>query len=269
MIIAVDIGNTNIHVGILNRHDLIHEIRLRTDRLKTWEEYLLLLQSFMQYKVIAAEDIEGSIISSVVPSLRTCFKQVLEELTEKPCLVVGPGLKTGINIVMDNPATVGSDLIVDAVGAVDLYSLPLVIFDLGTATTMSVIDAKGNYIGGVIAPGLRVSVDALANQTSSLPHIDFSTPDRLIGKNTIQCMKSGAIYGHAALLDGLLERVTDELGQVPTAVATGGLIDAVLPFCRRSILAHNTLTLHGLVVLYEKNQQLEGKSLLGRNRKHE
>lgn len=263
MILAIDIGNTNIVVGLLENRRILHQIRLKTDSLKTWEEYFFLLQSFVAYRGFTAAHFSGSIVSSVVPALRQTFKRALEELTGKPAWVVGPGLKTGLRILMDNPVTLGSDLVVDAVGGLSLYEPPLVIFDLGTATTMEVLDKDGNYIGGVIAPGLRLGMDALAGRTSSLPNIELKPPTSLIGKNTIHCMQAGAIYGHAALLDGLLDRVEAELGQKVTALATGGLIDQVLPSCKRKIISCPDLTLYGLAVLYEKNQSAATKSAKG------
>lgn len=253
-IIAVDIGNTNIVLGWIEGQKIVSEFRFRTDRLKTWEEYLLLMKASLDIQGFSLEQVEGSIVSSVVPNLRGIFKQALERLTGKPCLVVGPGMKTGLVIHMDNPSSLGSDLVVDAVAAKAKYPLPLAIFDLGTATTLSILDERGIYQGGLILPGLRLSVDALAEGTSSLPYIQLHRPQSLLGKNTVDCMNAGAIYAHAAMLDGLLERAEAEMGQPLTAVATGGLVDQVLPFCRRRILSSKTLTLEGLLLLYEKNQ---------------
>ena len=163
-------------------------------------------------------------------------------------------MKTGLNIVMDNPKTVGSDMIVDAVAALREYSLPVIIIDMGTATTMSVVDQKGNYIGGVILPGLRVSLDSLSSKTAQLPSISLDIPQKIIGKNTIDCMRSGIMYGSAGMIDGILDRMEDELGQSATVVATGGLSRFVVPLCRHKIVYDEALLMKGLWILYEKNQ---------------
>lgn len=263
MIIAVDIGNTNIVLGLIEKGQILERLRLSTDRKKTWQEYYFLLRDFLRYArdrglSLPEEEwprlLEGSIVSSVVPSLRKIFGQALEALTQKRCLIVGPGLKTGLNIKTDQPASLGSDLVVDAVAALHKYQPPLAIFDLGTATTLSVIDPSGQYIGGCICAGLRIGTDALSSGTSSLPYIDLEEPGRVIGKNTVECMRAGAIYGHAAMMDGLLERVEAELGSEVTALATGGLVPCVLPHCKKKIEECPDLLLEGLYCLYERNK---------------
>lgn len=168
-------------------------------------------------------------------------------------MIVGPGLKTGLNILMDNPAQVGSDLIVNAVAGLKHYGAPLIIIDMGTATTISVVDDKKNYIGGMILPGVKVSLDSLVNRTSQLPKISLEAPRKIIGKNTIDCMKSGIIMGQAASMDGMVERVWDELGYHAKAVATGGLAGCIVPYCRHEIIYDNELTLKGLGIIYRKN----------------
>ena len=253
MIIAVDIGNTNIVLGFMQEDNIIASMRISTDRKKTWQEYLLMIDSFINIKNIDKDEIEGGIVSSVVPSLRETFKRCIEEISKGKCVVVGPGIKTSLNIKMDNAITLGSDLVVDAVSAIDLYGNGLAIFDLGTATTMSVIDKDGNYIGGCICTGLRIGVDALSSGTSSLPYIDLSEVKKVVGKNTLDCMKSGAILGHAAMMDGLLTRAEEELGYELKAIATGGLVNLVVPHCKKEIIADDNLLLHGLKLLYYKN----------------
>ena len=164
-------------------------------------------------------------------------------------------MKTGLNILMDNPKTVGSDMIVDAVAAIHEYPKPIIVIDMGTATTMSVVDKNGNYIGGVILPGLKVSLDSLSGKTAQLPYISLSTPDKVIGKNTIDCMRSGIIYGNAAQLDGIMDRMEAELGEKASAVATGGLAKFIAPLCRHQIVYDDALLLKGLLILYRKNAQ--------------
>ena len=169
--------------------------------------------------------------------------------------MVGSGLKTGLNILIDNPAQLGSDLVVDAVAAIAAYPKPIMIFDMGTATTLSVIDSKGNYLGGMIIPGISLALEALSSRTSQLPRIRLDTPKKLIGSNTIDCMKSGTIYGNASMLDGIIDRVEKELGESPTVVATGGLSRSIVPYCERKIICDDNLMLKGLFILYQKNQK--------------
>lgn len=254
MILAIDIGNTNIVVGCIQNSEITVTTRFGTDRTKTDDEYAMLLMNMFLFHKIDVHQIEGSIISSVVPVLRTTLQSAIEKLTGKRPLLVGVGLKTGLNIQIDNPAQLGNDLVADAVAACAKYPKPILIFDMGTATTLSVIDAAGNYLGGMIIPGLRRSVDALSTGTSQLPHISLDPPEQLIGKNTVNCMRAGAIYGNAAMLDGIIERVEEELGMPATVVATGGLIHCVVPHCRRKIICDDNLMLEGLALLYEKNQ---------------
>ena len=199
--------------------------------------------------------VEGGIISSVVPELRYVLGKVMERLTGKAFLVVSNRMDLGdMEIKMDIPSQVGADLLVDAAAALSLYKPPLVIFDMGTATTMSVLDAQGNYIGEVIVPGLRLSMDALSSRAAQLPFINLDEPpERLIGKNTVDCMKAGAIYSNAAMLDGLVDRVEEELGEPVTVVATGGLMGVVLPFCKHTVHYDENLLLIGLLKLYQRN----------------
>lgn len=254
MILAIDIGNTNVVMGGIEQGKQVFSSRFASDRNKTADEYALLIQGILSMHNVRPGDIEGGILSSVVPYLRTVVPQAVYLLTGKQVLVVGSGLKTGLNIRMDNPASVGSDLIVDAVAALAKFPPPLVIFDMGTATTMSVIDAKGDYVGGMIIPGIRVSMDALSARAAQLPYINFAAPDHLIGKNTVDCMQSGAVYGCAAMMDGLVDRVEEDLGQKVTAVLTGGLGKVVGPHCKREIHVIPDLLIDGLQILYEKNQ---------------
>ena len=255
MIIAIDIGNTNIVLGCLDPDtgELFFTSRLASDRVKTSDEYASLMRNMFILNQVERHNIEGSIISSVVPALTVTMKDAIRQLCGRESLVVGAGLKTGLNIVMDNPAQLGSDLVTDAVAAAE-YPKPLLIFDLGTATTLSVVDKRGSYIGGMIMPGISLSLEALSSRTSQLPHISLEGPKRLIGTNTVDCMKSGIVYGSAAMLDGMIARVTRELGEKPTVVATGGLAPHITKYCESEIICDNTLILKGLRILYNKNK---------------
>ncbi len=255
MILAIDVGNTNIVLGCLEGEKLLFTLRIRSDRHKTADEYMLLISGLLTHQGVDPAQIEGGILSSVVPELRTVLGDAMELLTGKRLLTVGPGLKTGLRILMDNPAQLGADLVVDAVAALAKYQPPLAIFDMGTATTLSVLDKTGGYLGGMIIPGLRLSVDALSSRAAQLPYIHLGTPQKLIGSNTIDCMQAGAIYSNAAMLDGLSERVEEELGEPVTVVATGGLMSTVLPFCKREIHYEENLLLEGLSLLYHKNKK--------------
>lgn len=253
MVLTIDIGNTNTVLGCWREEKLILTVRLHTNRDQTADEYCLLINGLLRNRGIAPEEISGGILSSVVPELKNVMKDAMKLMTGKVFLSVGAGLKTGLNIRMDNPAQLGADLVVDAVAALSKYKPPLVIFDMGTATTMSVVDETGAYLGGMIIPGLRLSVDALSARAAQLPYIHLGPPEKFIGSNTIDCMQSGAIYGSALMIDGLIQRTAEELGQPVTAVATGGLMAVVHNFCREPLHYDENLMLEGLYLLYKKN----------------
>lgn len=253
MILAIDVGNTNIVLGGIQDGRQVFSARCASDRNKTEDEYALTFQGILAMHGVAPGDIEGGILSSVVPYLRTVLPRAVRLLTGREIMVVGSGIKTGLNIRTDNPASLGSDLVVDAVAAMAKYPVPLAIFDMGTATTLSVIDQQGDYIGGMIIPGLRVSVDALSARAAQLPYINLAAPERVIGTNTVDCMQAGAVYGCAGMMDALVDRVEEELGQPVTVVLTGGLSRVIAPFCRRRIHVEPDLLIDGLKILYEKN----------------
>ena len=253
MILAVDIGNTNIVLGCIEQEKIYFVERTSTNISKTELEYMVEFKILLELYQIKVKEITGCIIASVVPPLINIVRASLEKLLRISPMIVGPGLKTGLNILMDNPAQVGSDLIVNAVAGLKHYGAPLIIIDMGTATTISVVDDKKNYIGGMILPGVKVSLDSLVNRTSQLPKISLEAPRKIIGKNTIDCMKSGIIMGQAASMDGMVERVWDELGYHAKAVATGGLAGCIVPYCRHEIIYDNELTLKGLGIIYRKN----------------
>ena len=253
MIFAIDIGNTNIVLGCIRGRNILFTERISTDHSKTDLEHAISIKNVLELHHIDPSEITGAIIASVVPPITSLIREALHKITGCTAMIVGPGVKTGLNILMDNPATVGADLIVGAVAAIDEYPCPLVIVDMGTATTLAVVDGKRNYIGGMILPGLRVSLDSLTSRTSQLPRISLDPPRQLIGKNTIDCMKSGVLYGNASCIDGMVERIEEELGEPVTVIATGGLAGTITPLCRHSVILDDELLLKGLLLLYEKN----------------
>ena len=253
MLLAIDMGNTNIEVGVIDENILFTE-RISTDIGKTELEYAVILKTVMEIHGVKPTDITGSIISSVVPPLTHIMKQAVRKLVKSSDpMVVGIGLKTGLNINIDDPRTLGADLVVDSVAAMTEYGVPSIVVDMGTATTVTVIDKNKNYIGGVIIPGVRTSLEALVSNTSQLPRVSLSSPEKYICTNTMDCMKSGIINGQAAMVDGMIERFEDELGYKTTVVATGGLSKVIIPKCRHEIILDNALMMKGLRVIYEMN----------------
>lgn len=256
MILALDIGNTNIVIGYLeSEENIVFVERLSTDLDKTSLEYAISIKNVLELYNVNMDTLEGVIISSVVPPITNMICQAVRTVTGHEAMVVGPGVKNGLHIKMDNPAQLGSDRVVCAVAGIRDYPVPLVIIDLGTATTVEVLDAEKSYIGGMILPGVNASLEALVRHTSQLPKISLDSPRRLIGKNTIECMKSGIIHGNAACLDGLIDRIQEELGEPVTVVATGGLANVIVPHCRHKIIIDDALLLKGLLLIYQRNQQ--------------
>lgn len=255
MILAVDIGNTNIVLGCIEGKEIVKEARMATDLIKTSDQYCAELKVMLDLLEVDRHAIEGSIISSVVPPVLNSFKTAIIKLTGKAPLVVGPGIKTGLNILLDNPAMAGGDLIVGAVAALAEYKPPLLIVDMGTATTLTALDAKGNFLGGSIFPGVKISAEALSGKTAQLPAISLEAPQKAIGRNTIDSMRSGLMMGTAAMLDGMIQRMEEELGSPATVIATGGIARFVIPMCRREMIYDKDLLLKGLGLLYENNRK--------------
>lgn len=255
MILALDVGNSNIVLGCIDE-DQIHFIsRLTTDSGKTADEYAISFKSIMELYKADLSKIDGAIISSVVPPLNNILKDAVCRATGHTPMIVGPGVKTGLNIMIDNPGQLGSDLVVDAVAAIKLYSQPTIVFDMGTATTASVIDKDGIYRGGMIIPGVKVALDGMTARTAQLPRISLEPPKKVIGLNTIDCMRSGVLNGSAAMLDGLIDRIEEELGEKTTVVATGGLAKFIVPLCKKEIICDDDLLLKGLWIIYQKNKR--------------
>lgn len=258
MILAIDIGNTNIVLGCIEGKTIVKEARMATDVIKTSDQYCAELKNMLDLLEIDMRGIEGAIISSVVPPVLNSFKTAIIKLTGKVPLVVGPGIKTGLNILLDNPAMAGGDLIVGAVAALAEYKPPLLVIDMGTAITITAIDAKGSFLGGSIFPGVKISAEALSGKTAQLPAISLEAPKRAIGRNTIDSMRSGLMMGTAAMLDGMVARMEEELGMPATVIATGGIARFVIPMCRREMIYDRDLLLKGLRLLYENNRKSRG-----------
>lgn len=253
MILTVDIGNSNIVLGGVDGEEIRFTARMVTDSIKTSDQYCAELKTMLDLFGIKLGEIEGSIVSSVVPPVLNSFRTALRKLTGKQCLVVGPGLRTGLNIKVENPATVGADLVVGSVAALQSYKPPMILIDMGTATTIFVLDKSGALCGGAILPGMKISLDALTNCTALLPGISLDQPKKAIGRNTIDCMRSGIMLGAASMLDGMIERMEEELGYATTVVATGGIARFVVPLCKKKIHYDKDLLLKGLDILYREN----------------
>ena len=254
MLLAIDIGNSNVVIGCLNEnHETVSLFRMVTDLKKTEDEYAAGMQTILDHNGICADDFEGAIISSVVPPLTEIFRAAAEKLTGRRPLVVGTGIKTGLNIQIEDPSTLGADLVVAAVAAIHRFPLPVIIIDMGTATTMTVVDQGNRFIGGAIIPGVALSMNALSSGTSLLHKVPLEAPKKCISSTTTSCMQSGAVYGNAALLDGMIDRFEAELGSKATVVATGGIAGKIIPHCRHQILYDEDLLLKGLSILYKKN----------------
>ena len=255
MILTVDIGNSNIVLGGVKDDEIVFEARLRTDATKTSDEYCVDLKMIMDVYDVKASDIEGSIIASVVPQVLNSMQTALRKLTGKKSLVVGPGLKTGLNIAIDNPSQAGADLVVGCVAALRERKAPLIIVDMGTATTIMVVDKNGSMVGGAIMPGVKISMDALTDRTALLPGLQLDQPKKAIGRNTIDCMRSGLMLGAACMIDGMIEHMEEELGYETTIIATGGIAKFVVPMCRRPIVYDKDLLVKGLAALYKDNKR--------------
>ena len=255
MLLAVDIGNTNITVGLYCEDKLIFVSRLATDRLRMPDQYAAELSAIFNLHDIDTSDFEGAIICSVVPELTYTVKDAITFITKKTPLVVGPGVKTGLNIKIDNPAQLGADLVAGAVGAIAKYPLPCLLLDMGTATKISVIDSSGNYRGCTISPGVKLSLNALSAGASQLSSIALDAPPSAIGTNTITSMQAGIVLGNAAMIEGLCKKIEASLGEkTASVVATGGIAADIVRYCDMDITLDPDIILDGLKVIYNKNK---------------
>lgn len=254
MVLTVDIGNTNIKVGAWDRDRLVFVSRLQTNTLRTQDEYAINLLDIFRLNDCNFAQFDGAILSSVVPPLSLPMKAAVRAVIQTHRVyLVSPGLKTGLNIKIDDPATLGGDMVCSSVAAIAKYPLPCIIISLGTATAIFAVDKDGSYVGGAVTPGVGISMEALSDRTAQLPHISLDKPGAVIGTNTIDAMKSGAIYGTASMLDGMVDRIQEELDGEVTVVACGGLAPFIVSHCRRDILVDDHLVLEGLKIIYHKN----------------
>lgn len=257
MILAIECGNTHTTVGCVDESRNAAPIfRIPTDRAETEFGYAAKIRQVFDLCGVDVTRFEGAILSSVVPALTSTLARAVGLITGLDCLTVGAGIKTGVPLAINDPGTVASDLVCAAVAAKELYPLPAIVVDTGTAITLTVVDAKGRYIGGAILPGIGMAVDALAERTALLPHIDIQAPRRAIGTCTVDCMRSGAVFGMAGSVDGLIDRMTEELGCAPASiVATGRFSELLAEHCRHTLICDNTLLLKGLRIIWDKNHR--------------
>ena len=252
MLLLFDIGNTNITIGAYEGEDLLFVSRLQTDTRRMTDQYFAEIREILKLHEVNLQA-GGAVIGSVVPQLTSAFAEGIRKYHGAEPLVVGAGLKTGLDIKIENPAQTGADLVAGAVGALTECKPPLIVFDLGTATKASVVLPGNRFIGGIIAPGIQISLEALSSRTAQLPHIDLKIPKKVIGDNTVDCMRSGVIYGTAAMVDGMIDRIEEELGRKCTVFLTGGLSDAISGCCRHELHLRPNLILQGLLAIYHLN----------------
>lgn len=256
MLLTVDIGNTNITLGVYEDKSLKFTARTATDADRTGDQYAVEFMGIFALNKCDVNEIDGAIVSSVAPAVTNAICSAVSKVINIEPMIVGPGIKTGLNIAINDPAELGADLLCVSVAALNKYPLPNAVCDLGTASTISVLDKDGRMIGGIIYPGIRTSLMALVNNAALLPQISYEKPKQVVGRNTIDSMRSGLILGAASLLDGMLERVEEELGMPVTAIATGGFSGDIIRNCKRDFILDENLVLEGLRILYEKNTKL-------------
>ena len=253
MILTLDIGNTNIVIGGFLNDELQFVSRISTNSKKTEDEYAALIKSIVHLNDIRSAEVKGAIISSVVPPLNKTMQKALKKVFNISSMIVGPGIKTGVNLLVDNPSQVGADLVCSAAAAYKYYDSPALILDMGTATKLSVIDEKGAFLGVSIIPGIEIGINALAGGTAQLPQISLEAPKSVIGKNTVDAMQSGVVFGNASLIDGMIERIKKEFGENINIIATGGLASFISPYCKEKMTLDDNLILKGLYAIYQKN----------------
>ncbi|RXZ01032.1 type III pantothenate kinase [Fictibacillus sp. S7] len=255
MILCFDVGNTNIVLGLYEANELKHHWRISTSREKTEDEYGMLILSLFHHAEIQPEAVEGIILSSVVPHIMATLERMCIKFFHKKPLVIGPGIKTGLNIKYENPREVGADRIVNAVAAIHYYGSPLVVVDFGTATTYCYINERKEYMGGAIAPGINVATEGLYKNAAKLPRIEFAKPDNIIGKNTVSAMQSGLIFGYVGQVEGIVKRIKAQEKSNPKVVATGGMAGLIAEECQQIDIVDPYLTLKGLQLIYTKNRR--------------
>jgi len=254
MLLVIDVGNTNIVYGLFDGTTLVHQFRVESGRGRTADEYAVILRQLLAMHDIAPGDVDAAILASVVPALTDPMVELVRRAFNREALVVGPGVRTGMSILYENPREVGADRIVNAVAAFDRVKGGVIVVDFGTATTFDCVTPKGEYLGGVIAPGIQISADALFSRAAKLPRVEIAKPPKVVGRNTLHSMQSGIVYGYVGLVDGLVDRLKDELGYPCGVIATGGLARLIAPLSRTIQEVDDVLTLVGLRLLYERNE---------------
>ncbi len=253
MLLTIDVGNTNINIGVFDHDELVMNSRIATEKKKTSDQFAIQFSEIFRLHKIDTKNIEASIMSSVVPEITKDVEKAIKTITGKSVKIVGPGIKTGLNILTDDPSELGADLVAGAVGAIACYKLPAFVVDLGTATKIYVIDRNCGYRGGTIAPGVAISLDALTKGASLLPAISMEAPKKVCGTNTIDCMQSGIVMGTAAMIDGLIDKLSEEMGKPETIITTGGLSGFLASVCSHEMIHDSDLLLKGLKQIYIKN----------------
>jgi type III pantothenate kinase len=254
MLLTIDVGNTNIVYGLFDGERLLHQFRVESSRGKTADEYAVVIRQLLAMHDIGAGDVHAAILASVVPALTEPMVELVKRAFGKDALVVGPGIRTGMSILYENPREVGADRIVNAVAAFEKVKGGVIVVDFGTATTFDCVTPKGEYLGGVIAPGVQISADALFTRAARLPRVEIAKPPKVVGRNTLHSMQSGIVYGYVGLVDGLVERLKEELDYPCAVLATGGLARMIAPMSKTIESVEDDLTLVGLRILYERNQ---------------
>ena len=253
MILAIDIGNSNITFGGFEDNNLIFVSNISTDTSKTKDEYAIKILNILSLHGIDKSSINGAVMASVVPQLNATIRNAVKFILGINTLTIGPGVKTGLSLHCDNPSSVGADLICASVAAHFIYGSPALIIDLGTATKMTVVNEKGSFIGTSIIPGVEMGLYALSNKTAQLPKVSLEAPKFVIAKNTVDCIKSGIIYGNASMIDGMIKRIKEEVGEYISVYITGGFASTILPYCKEKIILDENLVLKGLNIIYKKN----------------
>ena len=255
MLLCTDVGNTNIKLALYENDKIILKLRVATDNKKTDDEFAAELHGIFLINGFDVKKLDGSIISSVVPKVTAPFCKAIKKLTGIDTIVVGPGVKSGLDLRIDNPATLGADILCMCVAAKEMYSCPAIVIGLGTATTIVYINENKCYCGGAITAGVNISLDALTNNGALLPSVDLEPPKKSICTNTEDCIKSGIIFGTACMLDGMIERFNEESGMSSTVIATGGLAQSIVKNCKHNIVINDELVLEGLRIIYSKNKK--------------
>lgn len=254
MVLTIDIGNTNIVIGGFLNDELKFVSRLATDIKYTEDEYASKIRNILSFHDVTEHSVTGAIISSVVPPLNAIFTKAIKMVYDISPIVVGPGVKTGINIRCDDPSSVGADLICACVAAHSIYGSPSLVIDMGTATKIMLMNTDGAFVGASIIPGVLMGLKTLSSGTAQLPLVSLEAPKSVLGKNTADCIKSGVVFGNACLLDGMIDRYNEEFGEPLPVYATGGMASTIVEHCKHKIISDDDLVLKGLYILYKNNK---------------